>query len=198
MRIIFISPNTILHQHWDKSINQNSKLHYLYSKNELEIFEFFDDDIVLFDYDNMYEYLTMVLKSRVICLSSNLDEFKGYKLLKMGIKAYGNSYMTPFNLKNVINTVNEGKVWIYAELMSFIINNTTIDTENKKDLKIDLLTQRELGVVKELSKGLTNKQIADNLNISERTVKAHISSSYRKLELNDRVSLGILIKEHFN
>lgn len=198
MRIISISPNSVLHQHWEKAIDQKFDSIYLYSRNQVDDFELFHDDIVLFDYDNMSDCLDKVLKVKTICLSSNLDEIKGYNLLKKGVKAYGNNYMTPFNLKNVINTVNEGKVWVYPELMNFIINNTIINTQNKKNLKIDLLSNREISVAKEVSKGLSNKQIADNLSISERTVKAHISSLFRKLELNDRVSLGILIKEHFN
>jgi len=198
MRIISVSSNTILLQQWDKAINQKFKSFHIYSKNELDGFEFLDNDIVLFDYDNMKEYIDLVLKAKTICLSSYLDEICGYKLLKKGVKAYGNNYMTPFNLKNIITTVFEGKVWVYPELMNFIINNTTIDKVNKKDLKVELLTSRELSVAKELSKGLTNKQIAEVLDILERTVKAHISSSFRKLELSDRVSLGIMIKEYFD
>lgn len=194
MRIVLISPNILLHKQWDKAINSKNEIVSLYSNIEIEKFDFNSMDIIIFDFDNLEDYLHLVLKSKVICLSSYLEDSIGYKLLQKGVKAYGNNYMTPLNLKNVIETVNNDLLWVYPELMSFIITNSSF--KEKKDKKIDLLSAREYSVALEVSRGLSNKEIAKNLDITERTVKAHISSCFSKLALNDRVSLGILIKEN--
>ena len=198
MRVIFVSPNQLLHNQWDKAIDINNQVTNIYHEEQIIEFNFLQEDIVLFDFDNLAEFLDDVLTSKVICLSSQLNELKGYNLLKEGIKGYGNSYMTPFNLKGAISIVKSDKLWIYPELMSFIIKHSTMPNMNKKGEKIELLSVRELDVAKLVSQGLTNKNIAIKLEITERTVKAHISSAFSRLELKDRVSLGILVKEYLN
>lgn len=197
MRIILISPNKLLHLQWDKALELNTQKKSLYFEEEIKEFEFKKDDIVLFDFDNLKEFLHLTLKSKVICLSSKLDNIQGFKLLKQGVKAYGNNYMTPMNLKEAIKTLINNKIWVNPDLMSFIIQNSTISNLPKHNEKLEELSIRELDTAKLVSKGLTNKQIAQSLNITERTVKAHISTIFSKLEIKDRVTLGIMIKEYY-
>lgn len=192
MNIILISPNRIVHNHWQKAIDSYINI---YDEDEIKRFDFSENDIILFDLDNLEEYLNYLLPSKIVCLTSKLNNTKGFRLLKQGVSAYGNTYMTPLNLKNVINTVKDNKIWVHPELMSFIIQNSTLNNKNLENKKIDELSPRELEVSKLVAKGLSNKEIADNLNITERTVKAHISSIFTKLEIKDRVTLGIIIKE---
>jgi DNA-binding NarL/FixJ family response regulator len=59
------------------------------------------------------------------------------------------------------------------------------------------LTLRELDVAKMISTGENNKIIASTLNISERTVKAHLTSIFQKLKVQDRLRLAILFKEYY-
>ncbi|APW64761.1 hypothetical protein LPB137_02320 [Poseidonibacter parvus] len=198
MRIIFISPNRLLHEQWSKAIEHQIKVSNLYFEKEIKDFVFFKEDIVLFDYDNLKEYLSFTLISKVLCLSSKLDNIKGFKLLKQGVKGYGNNYMTPMNLKEAIKVIKSDKVWVNPDLMSFIIENSTLSNLVKYDDKIDELSQRELDVSKFVSKGFTNKEIAHELNITERTIKAHISTVFQKLQIKDRVTLGIMMKEYLN
>lgn len=196
MRIVFVSTNRLLHKQWDKAIESNVEVLNLYHEEDIKSFDFLLNDIVLFDYDNLNEYLNYLGNSKVVCLSSKLNEVEGFKLLKSGVKAYGNNYMTPMNLKEAIKTVINDKVWIYPELMSFIIENSTLNNLPKNDEKIEELSSRELDVSKLVSKGFTNKEIANDLGITERTVKAHISTIFSKLHIKDRVTLGIKIKEY--
>lgn len=62
---------------------------------------------------------------------------------------------------------------------------------NNDQAKIDLLTRRELEVLKLLSIGLYNKEIGEKLEISERTVKNHISSIFRKINVTDRTQAAV-------
>lgn len=198
MRIILISPNRLLHQQWNKAFLNSIELESLFTEEEINDFIFTNEDILVLDYDNFNEVLEKILQYKIICLSSRLDNILGFSLLKKGVKAYGNNYMTPINLYEVIKVVNSNKIWVYPELMSFIIENSTLNNNFKnqsKDIQFEQLTSREIDVAIEVSKGLTNKKIADILEISERTVKAHISAIFSKLDINDRVSLAIKTKE---
>lgn len=56
------------------------------------------------------------------------------------------------------------------------------------------LTKRELDVAEMISQGKGNRSIAESLNISERTVKAHLTSIFRKLSVHDRLHLVLLLK----
>ncbi|WP_462166949.1 response regulator transcription factor [Pseudoalteromonas sp. GB43] len=58
------------------------------------------------------------------------------------------------------------------------------------------LTKREKQVVDEVIKGATNKQVAQVLNITERTVKEHMSSIFHKLKVRDRMQLMLAVKGH--
>lgn len=197
MRVILVSINRILHQQWKKALHSTVEVVSLYNVIELKKFPFESKDIIIFDYDNLEKELSYLLSNKVICLSSKLDNIEGFNLLKKGIKAYGNNYMTPMNLAEVIKTVSLGKIWISPDLMSFIIKNSTLNQNFvNEDFSLEDLTTRELEVAQEVSKGHTNKVIAQNLNITERTVKAHISTIFSKLDISDRVSLGIKVKEY--
>lgn len=198
MRLIFISPNRLLHDQWNKSFDKNTEILNIYFEHDIKKFEFLEKDILLFDFDNFNESLPFILNSKVMCLSSKLNEVNGFKLLKQGVKGYGNTYMSPMNLKEAIKIINNDKIWIYPELMSFIIEHSTLSTLPTHNDKIEDLSNRELSVSKLVAQGLTNKNIALELDITERTVKAHISTIFSKLEIKDRVTLGIMIKEYLN
>ena len=62
---------------------------------------------------------------------------------------------------------------------------------DKDGLKIDSLTRRELEVLKLLSVGMYNKEVAETLDISERTVKNHVSNIFKKLEVTDRTQAAV-------
>ncbi len=198
MKIILISPNRLLHAQWNKAIEQKVEVLNIYDEKDILSFDFLASDIILFDLDNFEDFLPYVLSKKVMCLSSKLEETKGFKLLKKGIKGYGNTYMTPLNLKEAIKIIKNDKIWIYAELMSFIIENSTLSNISIHNEKIDRLSSREMEVAKLVSEGFANKEIAQRLNITERTIKAHISSIFFKFEIKDRVTLGIIVKEYLS
>lgn len=195
MRIIFISPNRVLHTQWNKAVTADVNI---YDENELKDFSFSERDIIIFDLDNFEDNLRYCIAFRVIALSSNLDEIKGFRLLKKGLKAYGNTYMTPMNLKNAITTVSNNELWLYPELISFIIKHSTLKNIKAESTKFDELSSRELQVSKLVSQGLSNKEIASKLKIAERTVKAHMGSIFNKINIKDRVTLGLMVKEILN
>jgi len=70
------------------------------------------------------------------------------------------------------------------------LNNRLANRDIDKD-KIDSLTTRELEVLIKVANGMLNKEIATSLNISERTVKNHISNIFKKIDVSDRTQAAV-------
>lgn len=92
-------------------------------------------------------------------------------------------------LKRAINAVLEGDNYIQPSLIPSL-NNQLVNRDIEKD-KIALLTSRELEVLAQVANGMFNKEIATNLNISERTVKNHISNIFKKIDVSDRTQAAV-------
>lgn len=92
-------------------------------------------------------------------------------------------------LKNAILAVNEGEIFVEPKL-TVSLNSNLAKRDTKQDV-ISELTKRELDVLILLSSGMLNKEIAYKLNISERTVKNHISSMFKKIGVSDRTQAAV-------
>ena len=92
-------------------------------------------------------------------------------------------------LKKAIRVVRDGESYIQPKLIP-AMNNQLINRDADKD-KIASLTNRELEVLIQVANGMFNKEIATNLNISERTVKNHISNIFKKIDVSDRTQAAV-------
>ncbi|MDX4068158.1 response regulator transcription factor [Aliarcobacter skirrowii] len=149
----------------------------------------FKDDIEYFikqiqEYKNIY----------LIALSNTPTNLEGCKLLRLGYKSYLHSISNYQILKSAIESVITGNIYLYPELMQFLISQVGITQENKKDKNLDILTPKEMEVLKLISKGYSNSKISKELNIAEITVKKHIGSMFQKLDVKDRLSLALILK----
>ncbi len=100
-------------------------------------------------------------------------------------------------LQKAIERVYEGEVWIDRLMMADVLfdKRRSADEDIEQD-KIAALTARELEIIVLIGTGLKNKVIADQLFISEITVRNHLASIFRKLDVNDRLSLAIYSYRH--
>lgn len=90
-------------------------------------------------------------------------------------------------LVKAINVVTSGEKYIQPSIASMLRQHKLIQQQKS----VDILTKRELEIIKLLVAGLYNKEIADDLNISEKTVKNHISSIFRKINVSDRTQAAV-------
>jgi len=98
----------------------------------------------------------------------------------------------------VRSVVQHGGLWLGRELLQQLINVSTTLLSNQPDQvaeALDKLTARERDVAIEAAKGLSNKEIARLLNITERTVKAHISACFERLKVKDRLQLALILND---
>ncbi|NBJ91031.1 response regulator [Parablautia muri] len=93
------------------------------------------------------------------------------------------------NLKKAITEIMDGNTYIQPSLLS-ILNDKLID-RNLDKIRIKSLTKREIEILTHVAKGMFNREIAINLNISERTVKNHLSNIFKKIEVSDRTQAAV-------
>lgn len=99
-------------------------------------------------------------------------------------------------LKKAITSVYEGDIFIQPDLIP-VLNSGLINREEDNQ-NIEGLTKREIEVLKLIAEGLFNKEIAYKLNISERTVKNHVSNIFKKINASDRTQAAVFaIKNNF-
>lgn len=133
---------------------------------------------------------------KLLALTNIPDEIEGVAYLKSGYKGYLHSYSNSDILKAAIDSILAGNIYIYPKLMQFLISQIHIKSINYDENLLKNLTKKELEVLEYVSKGLSNNKIAIELNIAEVTVKKHISSMFKKLEVKDRISLALFLKNN--
>ena len=111
------------------------------------------------------------------------------KAVDIGVNGYLLKDSESAELKKAITAVVNGENYIQPSLIP-ILNAKMVDRDTDS-AKIESLTKRELEVLKNLSYGMYNKEIAEKLNISERTVKNHISNIFKKIEVTDRTQAAV-------
>ena len=127
-------------------------------------------------------------------LLEDIPSFKnGSNYLRFGINAYGNVIMLKDNLEQALNVVQSNNIWLYPDFISEMINKIPSQDEDTSVL-LDKLTPAQKNVALLIKDGLTNKEIGIQLDITPRTVKAHLSSIYEKLEVSDRLALAMKLK----
>ena len=109
--------------------------------------------------------------------------------IDIGVDGYILKDSRSSDLKNAIRTIINGESYIQPSLIP-MLNNYLVN-KDKKNEKVHSLTKRELEVLIQIANGMLNKEIATNLNISERTVKNHISNIFRKINVSDRTQAAV-------
>ena len=154
-------------------------------------------DVLLLDINmpNMYglEVLQKMkekkIKVKVLVLTIHSEVEYLLKAVDIGVNGYLLKDSESAELKKAINAVVSGDNYIQPSLIP-VLNAKMIDRD-KDVVKIESLTRRELEVLKNLSYGMYNKEIAEKLDISERTVKNHISNIFKKIEVTDRTQAAV-------
>ncbi len=140
-----------------------------------------------------YDYPLVVLSN----LPSN-DE--ALWALGLGAKGYAHNLAAPALLKEIELVVSHSGYWVPPALVQRLVRLTPVASKaqalDSDDKQIDTLTPRELMVAQQLMHGASNAEIAETLSITGRTVKAHVSSMFRKLGIKDRVHLALWLNLH--
>lgn len=134
----------------------------------------------------------------LVLLCDEPDEAVIMQALTAGAAGCCNTHAAPEVLNQVAMVVSNGGLWVGQSLLQRLVGSTgrilgQRPAEAKNDRWGALLSEREVQVAKQVACGASNKEIASLLSISERTVKAHLTSIFEKLGLRDRLQLSLKI-----
>lgn len=144
-------------------------------------------------------------EAKFLVLSDVPGQREGFALLRNGIRGYANTYTSHAYLAEAVKVILLGDVWIGSQLLRGLVEElaqvrTHTDPERSTRAGdssasglpgFSRLTAREREIVASLARGESNKGIAAKLGITERTVKAHLSSIFQKTGLKDRLHLAL-------
>ena len=130
---------------------------------------------------------------KVIILTSHNDEKEVLNSLRAGANAYCSKEINPQRLIQVVQSVADGAAWFDPSIAHIVLKATTnspvIDSENNS--KAYDLTSRETQILKLMTEGYSNMEIAQILVISINTTKAHVANILQKLEVDDRLQAAL-------
>ncbi len=131
----------------------------------------------------------MNLDVKVILLTVHNEVDYLLKAIEVGADGYVLKDSGSAELINAIEIVMSGESYIQPDMIPML--NSKMISRNSDKGKVKALTKRELEVLVLVSEGMFNKEIADKLSISERTVKNHISSIFKKIDVADRTQAAV-------
>ena len=134
---------------------------------------------------------------RIFLLSDQPNEDEGLTFLKLGIVGYANTFISAERLLEAVRIISSGAVWLGQKVMQRLILDSYARAKEEavinSEQKLSSLTKRELEIANLVAQGNSNLEIAANLDITERTVKAHLSSIYEKTKTGSRLNLALLV-----
>lgn len=140
------------------------------------------------------EVTAAALPVKVILLTARIDHEEVLEAMRLGVAGIVLKESAPLQILDCIRRVAAGEQWIDQ-----VIGRRTIDGMLRRQASTEraasVLTARELEVVRMVARGLSNKEIADSLSISEGTVKSHLRAIFEKLDVSSRMKLSVYARE---
>ncbi len=158
----------------------------------------YNPDVVLLDINmpimNGLEVLKQLnenkIKTKVLILTIHNEIEYLHKAIEIGVQGYVLKDSEADVLIKAIRTINKGESYIQPNLASLLFKRMNSSTEDKT-FGVSKLTKREIEVLKLITEGMLNKEIAHRLCISEKTVKNHVSNIFKKINVSDRTQAAV-------
>lgn len=177
-----------------------------YAEKAIEIFNNNNIDLIIMDLglpniDGIEATRKIRSKNKevkIIILTSHNDEKEVLNSLKAGANAYCSKEINPTRLTEVVRSVLEGASWFDPSIAHVVLKAATsdssyVETAKKSDYN---LTAREAQILKLITEGYSNNEIAKELFVSINTTKAHVASILQKLEVDDRLQAALKALKH--
>ena len=208
--ILLASANKSILFHWEQAILDFSTLSICHHFDSLcDKLKHTDPEILLLDYElpgfnhsrSILDIINLHKNLKIIVFNPELPGETEWNLFKAGAKGCCSNDMPPRQISRVIQVVRQGDLWIRRSLTSQILNELVKVTNEKNRVELAInqllenLTRREYEIAMLVGYGESNKRIAQQLAITERTVKAHLTEIFRKLHISDRIKLVLIMKD---
>ncbi len=134
--------------------------------------------------------------TRILVFGQDMSDDHLYRIVRAGVHGYINERMSGEHIVHALNAIISGQNWIERHIMERFINtqmelNKVLETRfyEKISQLCDNLTRRETEVLYEVVKGLAIKQIAEQVHLSQQSVKMHLAKLFRKFKVSNRNQL---------
>jgi len=151
-------------------------------------------DIVLLDYDlgedHGAQFLSVARRAgyegKILMVTAGMSASESSQALKLGASGIFLKHSSPANLTQAIRLVAAGEMWVDQKVIHMLADG--VPARGERDLR-KLLTEREQHVLQGLFEGLTNKEIATELGVSESAIKATLQQLFQKTRVRTRSQL---------
>jgi two-component system, NarL family, response regulator LiaR len=130
-------------------------------------------------------------ESRVVVLTSHAAEEEVFPALKAGAIGYLLKHSNPVEVLDAIRQAHRGETVLHPTIARMVLQELHRPTQAKQSSTGAVLSEREVEVLRLLARGMSNQEIADTLVLSEATVRTHVSSILRKLQLASRTQAAL-------
>jgi len=205
--IVIFSNNQTLVKLWSHALISHFEIVTAPSPNNFNGADVVVIDSNAIDKESDLTHLFENKSTRFLVIGKNWPESNQINALVHGAAGYCGESEPAKLLLQAVNSVLKGDIWIQRHLVPKVIGalqrmkTEPLQEEKTTDLieslaKLATLSARERDVSNMICNGESNKIIASSLGISERTVKAHLTSTFKKLQVSDRLHLALYIKEY--
>jgi len=214
--ILIASPSKSLCRCWREALAGVRPIHEVGDKHAL--FHFLSESkpsVLLVDYDNnafgTISFLRAMTKTspstRVVILTSNPTSKEAVAAIRAGARGYGRKDLSRSLLKRAARVVSKGEIWIGRQFVSTLIeelggfkpisntNGTKPEGGHPPHNALNTLSARQSQIASLIAMGKPNKGISSHLSISEKTVKAHLTTIFRKLDISGRTQLALFVSQ---
>lgn len=204
--VLILSENPKLTQLWASALSN----HYQVSTTSV-VNDHIGADAVIIDTHKFDQTPSLLAQFghkqvRILIVGADWPEDRQINALVQGAAGYCCESEPPKLLLRAIESILKGDIWIQRHLVPKVIGKlvqikappakeTSSAAATEAQEKLKSLSKREFDVARMIRDGENNKRIASAMEISERTVKAHLTSVFKKLNLKDRLHLALFIKE---
>jgi DNA-binding NarL/FixJ family response regulator len=202
-KTLFLTRDGGLQKHWAhafgaSSISNLNGIHPLDNINRLGLVVWIDLSTPNLPQwtDSAWSRVFQELQIKVVAASSSPNDEEGMSALDAGCAAYCHAYSDSRTLKRIQEVVLAGNIWVGRSLMNRLLRSTARIAAKVPGQSSDWsegLTKRESEVASLASNGASNQLIASQCGITERTVKAHLSAVFEKLNVTDRLQLALRV-----
>ena len=149
---------------------------------------------------NLFDVISSLKATRpnlpIIVIGSGMKEEAMLKAITLGAKGYVDASASSADFEQAIRIVYQGSVWAQRPVLSVFIEGMTNSPRNQLFTDRMAFTSRQKEVLQLLTGGRSNKEIAAELFVEERTVKAHVSKLMRKSGVRNRLELSVHAVKH--
>ena len=196
---------------WREGLTGVAKLHHIGSLNQLQ-YELpkLMPEILLLDHDlpgldgarGVSVLRRLCPETKIVIFNDSSSEDDEWAMFKAGVRGCCATDIQPTTLRMMIDAIRKGELWIRRTLTRRLLERLEqLQEMPAKQANInhdalgllDKLTEREYEIARKVAGGESNKEIACALDITERTVKAHLTKVFDKLGVTDRLKVALIL-----